>query len=75
MKTITEYLYLSDSGRCTCNAHAGEYLRHALNEKPNARILTTMMGTWERIEADHVRECGIDCDGCKRDAIRAEMTA
>lgn len=75
MKTITEYLYLSDSGRCTCADHAGEYLRHALNEKPNARILTTIMGTWERMEKIIVHGYGIECDGCKRAEIRAEMAA
>jgi len=60
------YLYLNDNGRCTCSEHAGEYLRKSIEEKQNAKFHKTPIGTWERINADLVRECGLDCDGCTR---------
>jgi hypothetical protein len=60
------YLYLNDNGRCTCAYHAGEYLRRSIEENPNAQFHKTPLTTWERIKADLVRECGLDCDRCTR---------
>jgi hypothetical protein len=58
------YLYLNNNGRCTCANHAGEYLRASIAKNPTKQFHKTPFETWERINADFVRECGLDCDKC-----------
>lgn len=68
MSTATDHLYLDDSGRCTCTAHAGEYLRASITKTPDAQFHPTPLGTWEQFTADDIRLFGadIDCEECVR---------
>ena len=66
MKTI-EAIYVDDNGRCTCEEHAGAYLRTQIELKPTGWLYATPIGTWEKFTADDIRTFGedIDCDVCK----------
>jgi hypothetical protein len=61
-------IYLDDNGRCTCSAHAGEYLRKSIEEKPDAQFHETPLGSWEKFDADDIRLFGddINCEECAR---------
>ena len=61
-----DVLYLDDNGRCTCEMHAGEYLRASIAKTPDAQFHPTPLGTWERFTADDIRLFGggIDCEEC-----------
>jgi hypothetical protein len=63
-------IYLNDNGRCTCAAHAGEYLRASIAAKPDADIHETPLGSWERFTADDIRIFGADLD-CETCAVAA----
>ena len=67
MQTTTKtVVYLDDNGRCTCEAHAGEYLRASIAAMPDAQFHPTPLGTWERFTAHDIRIFGggIDCEEC-----------
>ena len=48
MKTTTPLL-IHDDGRLACYEHAGSCAQAVLDRKPNAKIVQTPLGTWERL--------------------------
>jgi hypothetical protein len=65
-------VYLHDSGRCTCEQHAGEYLAANIRYAPDARFHRTPLGTWERIGEREAKmlaavgEYAPTCEECAR---------
>ena len=48
--TITKQsLWIHDNGQVSCCEHFGSYARAELGRTPQARLLQTPLGTWERL--------------------------
>lgn len=66
---ICNRLFIHDGGEIACSDHFGAYATAQLQRTPNARLLQTPLGTWERLsdaDVDQLAEMGVTahCETC-----------
>ncbi len=63
-------LWIHDGGRIACVPHMGAEGESAARARPNARLLRTPLGSWDRVDddvrAEWLRQMGtpIACESC-----------
>ncbi len=67
--STTQSLWLNDNGAISCEDHAGQYLRSAINQRPRAKTHRTPLGTWDKLTQGETQaltiECGVLCESCR----------
>lgn len=73
-----ERLWMDDNGMLSCEAHAGNYLQHAIARRPRAKSHSTPRGRWVLLTDAEVAiiaaDCGttVTCESCAY-AARCEL--
>lgn len=60
--TAQQQLWIHDDGRISCRDHVGHYAACALERSPDARLIQTPLGTWQKLTlADRAQLVELGC--------------